>query len=137
MFICMYVCDFLVMLLLPTGEKRAMLTDGIEIQFTRKFIIVSCNNCSLFIYSFSQITCVTFEVSVDLKNARIQEVTCLQLSTKFIYWLIENVAIDIINHYFKKKDTLYSTYLHHLQKAIDQGTDSLLSLAASQIDKTT
>lgn len=51
MFICMYVCVWLlVVLLLPTGGKRAMLTDGIEIQFTRKFIIVSCNNCSLFIY---------------------------------------------------------------------------------------
>jgi hypothetical protein len=98
-----YVCDFLVMLLLPTGEKRAMLTDGIEIQFTRKFIIVSCNNCSPFIDSFSQITCVALGVSIDLKNARIQGVTCLQLNTKFIYPLIETVAIDIINHYLKRK----------------------------------
>lgn len=87
MFICM--CDFLVILLLPTGEKRATLTDGIEIQFTRKFIIVSCYNHSPFIYSFSQITCVIPRVSIDLKNARIQEVTCSQINTKFIYALIE------------------------------------------------
>ena len=133
----MYVCDFLVMLLLPTGEKRAMLTDGIEIQFTRKFIIVSCYNCFLFIYSFSQITCVTFEVSRELKNARIHEVTYLQVDTKFIYPLMENVAIDIINHYFKKKDTLCCVYLYHLEKAIDQKTDSLFSLAVREIDKTT
>lgn len=65
----MYVCDFLVMLLLSTGEKRAMLTNNIVIQFTRKFIIVSYYNCSSFIYSFSQITCVTLGVSIDLKNA--------------------------------------------------------------------
>jgi hypothetical protein len=125
-----YVCDFLVMLLLPTGGKRAMLTDGIEIQFTRKFIIVSCINCSLFIYSFSQITCVALGFSLDLKNARIQEVTCLQLHTKFIYPLMENVAIDIINHYLKIA-TLYCVYLYHLEKAIDYGADSLFSLAAS------
>lgn len=65
----MCVCDFLVMLLLPTGGKRAMLTDGIEIQFTRKFIIVTCNNRSPFIYSFLQITCVTSRVSIDFVNA--------------------------------------------------------------------
>jgi hypothetical protein len=65
----MYVCDFFVMLLLSTGEKRVMLTNGIVTQFTRKFIIVSYYNHSPFIYSFSQITCVTLGVSVDLKNA--------------------------------------------------------------------
>lgn len=130
---CMCV-TFLVMLLLPTGGKRAMLTDGIEIQFTRKFIIVSCNNCFLFIYSSSQITCVTFEVSMDFKNATIRGVTCLRLNTKSMYPSIENVAIDIINHYFKTKRSyiiLYCVYLYHLQKAIDQGADSLFSLAAS------
>ena len=98
----MYVYDFLVMLLLPTGGKRAMLTDGIEIQFTRKFIIVSYYNRSPFIYSFLQITCVASGVSIDLKNARIHEVTCSQLNLKFIYALIGNVATNIINHYFKK-----------------------------------
>ena len=57
-YICVCVCDFLVMPWLPIGEKRAILTDGIEIQFSRKFIIVSYYNCSPFVYSFSQITCV-------------------------------------------------------------------------------
>ncbi len=68
---------------------------------------------------------------MDLKNARIQEVPCLQLHTKFIYRWIENVAIDIINHYLKKKGIFYCVYFYHLEKAIDQKTDSLLSLAAS------
>jgi hypothetical protein len=121
----MYVCDFWVMLLLPTGGKRAMLTDGIEIQFTRKFIIVSCFNHSPFIYSFSQITCVVSRVSKDLKYARIQEVTCSQINTKFIYALIGNVAIVIINHYLKKSALLHCIYLHHLEEAIYQRTDSL------------
>lgn len=58
LYLCVCVCDFLVMPWLPIGEKRAILTDGIEIQFSRKFIIVSYYNCSPFVYSFSQITCV-------------------------------------------------------------------------------
>jgi hypothetical protein len=121
----MYVCDFFVMLLLSTGEKRVMLTNGIVTQFTRKFIIVSYYNHSPFIYSFSQITCVTLGVSVDLKNAWIQELPCSLLNTtKFMYTMMENVAIDIINHYFKKSATLHCVYLYHLEKAIDQETVS-------------
>ena len=54
-FICMCVCDFLVMLLLPIGEKRATLTDGRE-KYNKpeeKFIIVPRReNCPPFVYSF-------------------------------------------------------------------------------------
>lgn len=53
MYVC--VCDFLVMLLLPIGGKRATLTDGRE-KYNKpeeKFIIVSRReNCPPFVYSF-------------------------------------------------------------------------------------
>ena len=51
----MYVCDFLVMLLLPIGEKRATLTDGREKynEPEEKFIIVpQRDDWPPFVYSF-------------------------------------------------------------------------------------